>query len=428
MPVYLDHAATTPLRAEAAAAYVEALALVGNPASIHSHGQAAKRVLEDARSALAAALGVDPIQVTFTSGGTESINLALKGLFWRRNRDGSRPRILATRAEHHATIDALHWLAEHEGAVVEWIPVDGDGRIDLAALAAMIGSGGAAGASAGGAAGGGAGGSARDAVGGSWDGSARGSGGGRAGDSGGGFAGDSAAGAGGDVALVTTLLANNEVGTIQPVDEIIRIAGDIPVHVDAVGAWGQVPLPSGAAALSVSAHKLGGPVGVGALVLRRDVTVEPLIHGGSQQASRAGTQDVAGAVAFAAVAGLPHDDTTALRDALIAGVRAVVPDAVLRGHPTERLGSNAHFTFPGCDGDSLLYLLDAAGVSVSTGSACTAGVAEASHVLIAMGLPEPVARGALRFTLGHGSTAADVDALLSTLPSAVARARRAGLS
>lgn len=354
------------MRPEVAAAYVDALGVVGNPSSIHSHGQLAKRMLEQARADLASALGVDPIQVTLTSGGTESINLALKGLFWSR---APRNRILSTRAEHHATIDALDWLRTHEGAVIEWIPVDAVGRIDLGALESAMGD---------------------------------------------------------DVALVTTLLANNEVGTIQPVADVIRIAGEVPVHVDAVGAWGQVPLPSGAAAVSVSAHKLGGPVGVGALVLDRRASVTPLIHGGNQQPSRSGTQDVAGAVAFAMAAGLPHDDLAPLRDRLIAGIHDAVPDAVLRGDPVHRLPGNAHFTFPGCEGDSLLFLLDAAGVSVSTGSACQAGVPEASHVLLAMGLSEPAARGALRCTLGHGSTDADVDALLAALPAAVERARAAG--
>ncbi|MFZ2964661.1 MAG: aminotransferase class V-fold PLP-dependent enzyme, partial [Rhodoglobus sp.] len=264
----------------------------------------------------------------------------------------------------------LEWLERHEDAVIDWIPVDDVGRMDLAALEAAMGQ---------------------------------------------------------DVALVTTLLANNEVGTVQPVAEIVRIAGEVPVHCDAVGAWGQVPLPAGLAAISVSAHKLGGPVGIGALALARGTTVTPLIHGGNQQPSRSGTQDAAAAAAFAAATALPHADLAPLRDRLIAGVRAAVPEAVLRGDPVDRLPGNVHFTFPGCEGDSLLFLLDAAGISVSTGSACQAGVPEASHVLLAMGLDEPTARGALRFTLGHGSTAADVDALLAALPHAVERARSAGL-
>jgi cysteine desulfurase len=371
MPIYLDHAATTPMRSEVIAAYTAALGVVGNPSSIHSAGQGARGMLESARETVASALGVDPIQVTFTSGGTESINLALKGLFWGAGRVRTKNRILATRAEHHATIDALEWLERHEGAVIDWIPVDAHGRMDLVALEAAMGE---------------------------------------------------------DVALVTTLLANNEVGTVQPVAEIVRIAGEVPVHCDAVGAWGQVPLPPGLAAISVSAHKIGGPVGIGALALARGTTVTPLIHGGNQQAARSGTQDAAGAAAFAAALALPHPDLVPLRDRLIAGVLAGVPDAVLRGDPVERLPGNAHFTFPGCEGDSLLFLLDAAGLSVSTGSACQAGVPEASHVLLAMGLDEPTARGALRFTLGHGSTAADVEALMAALPGAVERARVAGFA
>ena len=385
MTVYLDHAATTPMRPEVLDEYTAALGVVGNPSSIHSHGQHAKRMLETARETVASALGVDPVEVTFTSGGTESINLAIKGIFWQRNpvvepvetsrrsstRSITRPRILATRAEHHATIDALEWLERHEGAIVDWIPVDEFGRMDLAALEAAVGD---------------------------------------------------------DVALVTTLLANNEVGTVQPVAEIVRIAGEVPVHCDAVGAWGQVPLPAGLAAISVSAHKIGGPVGVGALALARGTTVTPLIHGGNQQPARSGTQDAAGAAAFAAATALPHPDLAPLRERLVAGVQAAVPEAVLRGDPVGRLPGNAHFTFPGCEGDSLLFLLDAAGISVSTGSACQAGVPEPSHVLLAMGLDEPTARGALRFTLGHDSTESDVDAVLAALPAAVARARAAGFA
>lgn len=374
MAIYLDHAATTPMTADVLEAYTSALSVVGNPSSIHSQGQAVRRMLEDARHTIAASLGADPVEVTFTSGGTEAINLAIKGLYWAAP---DRNRIIATRAEHHATIDALEWLEQHEGAVIEWVPVDGFGRIDLAALEAALDD---------------------------------------------------------DVALVTTLWANNEVGTIQPVERITALAAahGVPVHVDAVSAYGSIPVDfaaSGAAALSVSAHKIGGPVGVGALVIGRAASVTPLIHGGNQQRGRSGTMDAAGAHAFAtAAAALPGPHLAPLRDRLIAGVRAGVPEAVLRGDPVDRLPGNAHFTFPGCEGDSLLFLLDAAGFSVSTGSACQAGVPEASHVLLAMGVDERDARGALRFTLGATTTAADVDALVAALPEAVARARAAGLA
>ena len=230
-------------------------------------------------------------------------------------------------------------------------------------------------------------------------------------------------------------MANNEIGTIQPVAEVAALAAahGVPVHVDAIAAYGHLPIDFhalGVAALSVSAHKIGGPVGLGALLIARSARVTPLVHGGSQQRGRSGTQDAAGAVAFGVAASLRSRVDPVLRDRLIAGVHAAVPTAVLRGDPDPagRLPGNAHFTFPGCEGDSLLFLLDSAGFSVSTGSACQAGVPEASHVLLALGLDEPTARGALRFTLGPDTTIAEVDALIAALPPAVAQARSAGLA
>ncbi|WP_144712351.1 cysteine desulfurase family protein [Curtobacterium pusillum] len=379
MSVYLDHAATTPILPEALAAFTAALGTVGNPSSIHSAGQQAKMLLEDGRAAVAASLDAEPVEVVFTSGGTESINLAVKGLFWARQQDRPRPRIVVPAGEHHATVDTVDWLERHEGAVVDVVPLDPRGRVDLAGLEARL----------------------ADAS---------------------------------DVALVTFLWANNEVGTIQPVTRIVELAhaAGVPVHSDAVAAYGQVPVSfreSGLDALSVSAHKIGGPVGIGALVLGRRATVEPLIHGGGQQRQvRSGTQDAPAAAAFGVAARSTHADVRELRDRLVAGVRAAVPSAVLMGDPVDRLPGNAHFTFPGCEGDSLLFLLDAAGVAVSTGSACQAGVPEASHVLLAMGLSEQDARGALRITLGHTTTEADVDAFLAALPDAVARAGAAGMA
>ncbi|WP_295121063.1 cysteine desulfurase family protein [uncultured Leifsonia sp.] len=389
MPVYLDHAATTPLRPEALAAFTDALGLVGNPSSIHSQGQQARRMLEEAREAVASTLGCDPIEVVFTSGGTEAINLAVKGMYWARNDGSGRPRILVPGGEHHATIDAVEWLERAEGAHVEWLPLDAEGRIRADAVEAALG-------------------------------------------------------APEDVALLTLLQVNNEVGTIEPAAQLAALArsAGVPVHVDAVAAYGHLPVDFaalGADALSVSAHKIGGPVGIGALVLGRSSSVVPLIHGGGQQRQvRSGTQDVAAAVAFAAAALAAEaervDETqrlTALRDRLIRGVRQTVPEAVLSGPEPDsgdRVASNAHFVFPGAQGDSLLFLLDLAGVSVSTGSACQAGIPEPSHVLLAMGRSEQEARGALRFTLGRTSTDADVDALLAALPGAYAQASRAGLA
>jgi cysteine desulfurase len=387
--VYLDHAATTPMLPAAIAAYAQALSVVGNPASIHSQGQNAKRMLEEAREKVAASVGSDPIEVVFTGGGTEAVNLGIKGLYWAR---APRPRILVPGGEHHATLDTVEWLGDHDNAIVEWLPVDELGRVDLDALRTSIEV-------------------------------------------------DPAS-----VALVTLLAANNEVGTIQPVKEVAAIAArhGIPVHVDAVSAYGHVPIDfallrkAGVSALSVSAHKIGGPVGIGALVLSRTANVVPLIHGGGQQRQvRSGTQDVAAAVAFAvaatdAVQNLPDENERlrSLRDQLVAGVSRLVPGAVLNGDssPDGRLPGNAHFSFPGCEGDSLLFLLDAAGVCVSTGSACQAGIPEPSHVLAAMGRSAGESRGALRITLGRTSSSEDVGALLEALPGAYAQASRAGLA
>lgn len=396
MVVYLDHAATSPMRPEVLAVYTAALPLVGNPSSIHGAGQAARAMLEEGREAIAASLGADPVEVVLTGGGTEAVNLGIKGLFWARNggRAGgaaavSRPRVIVPRAEHHATIDSVEWLRDHEGAELVWIEVDELGRIRLDSLQTALAEGGDA------------------------------------------------------VALVTALWANNEVGTLQPVREIVAAAArsGVPVHVDAIAAYGTVPVDfaaSGAAALSVSAHKIGGPVGVGALLVSRATTVEPLLHGGGQQRARSGTQDAAAAAAFGVAARLAAPTVepvatlrlAALRDRLVAGVLATVPGAVLRGDPDPagRLPGNAHFTFSGCEGDSLLFLLDVAGFAVSTGSACQAGVPEASHVLLAMGVGDDDARGALRFTLGPDTTESEIDALLAALPPAVAQARVAGLA
>lgn len=385
MPIYLDHAATTPMTPEVLAAYVDALSLVGNPASIHSQGQNAKRMLEEARERVALSVGADSVEVTFTGGGTEAVNLAVKGLYWARNATAVRPRVLVPEGEHHATMDAVAWLEAHEGARIEWLPIDELGRIRLDALEAALAD---------------------------------------------------------DVALVTALWANNEVGTIQPVEQIAALAAaaGVPVHLDAISAYGYVPLDFhavGVDALSISAHKIGGPVGAGALVIARSATITPLLHGGNQQRARSGTQDAAGAVAFgvaaeAATANLDERSRAlaAVRDRLVGGIQESVPSAIHRGDPTSdgRLPGNAHFTFPGCEGDSLLFLLDVAGFSVSTGSACQAGVPEASHVLTAMGVSEPDARGALRFTIGHETTVDEVDALVAALPAAVLRASRAGLS
>ena len=389
MPAYLDHAATTPIAAEALAALTRELARTGNPSSLHGAGRRARRAVEDAREVIASAAGAHPSEVIFTSGGTEADNLAVKGLYWSRHgQNADRRRILCSAVEHHAVLDTVEWLERHEGAEVSWLPVDSEGVLDLEAFEAEL---------------------LRDPH---------------------------------SVALVTVMWANNEVGTIQPVQRIVELAhsAGVPVHSDAVQAFGSIPVDfkaSGLDAMSISGHKIGGPVGVGALILGRAVKLTPVQHGGGQERDvRSGTLDTASIAAFAAAADTAAKNLAseaariaALRDRLIDGVLDAVPAAVLRGAPGPgRLPGNAHFTFPGCEGDSLLFLLDLAGVESSTGSACTAGVPRPSHVLLAMGLDEETARGAQRFTLGHPSTDADVDALLAALPEAYARARQAGMA
>ncbi|WP_069885212.1 cysteine desulfurase family protein [Streptomyces luteocolor] len=387
---YLDHAATTPMLPEAIAAMTAQIAVTGNASSLHAAGRRARRTVEEARENLAESLGARPSETVFTSGGTEADNLAVKGLYWaRRDADPARTRVLASPVEHHAVLDAVDWLGEHEGATVEYLPVDAYGRVHPDAL--------------------------REAMERNPD----------------------------DVALATVMWANNEIGTIQPVRELADVAQEfgVPLHADAVQAYGQVPVDfgaSGLAAMTVSGHKIGGPYGIGALLLGREYSPVPVLHGGGQERHvRSGTLDVPAIAAFA-VAGehaAAHRErfaaeVGALRDELVAAVRAAVPEAILGGDPAPegRLPANAHFTFPGCEGDSLLLLLDAQGIECSTGSACTAGVAQPSHVLLATGTGPDLARGTLRFSLGHTSTKADVDAVAAAIGPAVERARSAGLS
>ncbi len=378
-------------------AMVDQLGRTGNASSLHDAGRAARRVVEESREAIAARLGARPSEVVLTAGGTEADNLALKGVLWaRRAQDPRRRRVLVSAVEHHAVLDPAHWLAEQAGAEVVVLPVDDRGLVDVDALRAEL------------------------------------------------------AAHPDEVALVSVMWANNEIGTVQPVRAVVAAAHahGVPVHADAVQAVGQLAVDFGASgldAVTVSGHKLGGPVGVGALLARRELGLVPVLHGGGQERGvRSGTLDVAAIRAFAvaveeAVADQPAEARrlAALRDTLVAGVVGAVPDAVLRGADPAaatpdggpaRLPANAHVTFPGCEGDSLLYLLDSAGIQCSTGSACRAGVPQPSHVVLACGVAPDDARGALRFSLGRTSTADDVDALVTALPDVVARARAAGLA
>lgn len=385
---YFDHAATTAVSPAALAAFTAAAERVGNASSLHSYGREARRIVEDAREAVAHSLSAHPSEVIFTSGGTEADNLALKGIFWaRRAADPARTRVLISAVEHPAIADTAAWLGEHQGADVVALRVASDGVLDLAALA------------------------------------------------------DELAENGERVAVISVMWANHEVGAIQPIADVVALAAShgIPVHSDAVQAVGQVPVnfdASGLAALSVSGHKLGAPVGVGALLARRDLALQGVLHGGGQERGvRSGTLNVPGVAAFAAAITEATSDLGAraahlreLRDEVIAVVREAAPDAVLQGpNPSvNRLPANANFTFPGCDADSLLFLLDEAGIAASAGAACQAGVSRPSPVLLAMGADEQTARSSVRFTVGTTTTPDDIALLRNALPEVLRKARAAG--
>jgi cysteine desulfurase len=373
--IYLDHAATTPMVPEAVVAMTEELTRVGNASALHGSGRAARRVVEDARELIAARVGARPGEVIFTSGGTESDNLAVKGAYWGR-RDPDRRRVVTSVVEHHAVLDSVAWLAAAEGAEMDLVPVDGQGRVDLAAAERLVDR---------------------------------------------------------RTAVVSVMAANNEVGTRQPVRQIALLAAAVGAvsHSDAVQAVGHVPVDFAASGLDLmtfTAHKLGGPYGVGALVARRETALTSVQHGGGQERDvRSGTLDVAAVEVAVADVVVEETRLRELRAELIAAVTAAVPDVTLHGATAaeDALPGITNLGFAGCSADSVLMLLDAAGIDCSAGSACSAGVSQASHVLTAMGVAEADARSSLRFSLGRSSTRADVHALVAALPEAVARARAA---
>jgi cysteine desulfurase len=380
--IYLDHAATTPMVPEAVEAMTRELTRVGNASSLHASGRSARRVVEEAREAIAAQVGARPAEVIFTSGGTESDNLAIKGTFWSGAGVG-RHRVVTSALEHHAVLDSVAWLGHSAFAEISYVSVDAAGRINLAALTGAVDE---------------------------------------------------------RTALVSVMWANNEVGTLQPVRQIAAIAGEYGAisHSDAVQAVGHIEVDfeaSGLDLLSFTAHKLGGPYGIGALLARRELRLTPILHGGGQEREiRSGTFDVAALAAFAAALevatrnrGREEQRLRKLRTALVRSVLDAVRWAVPHGPPAERdrLPGIANIGFPGCSADAILMLLDSAGIDCSTGAACSAGVSQPSHVLIAMGCSEVEARSALRFSLGHSSTLADVRALAAALPEAVQRAKAA---
>ena len=370
MSVYLDHAATTPMFDVAIEAMNASLRKLGNPSSLHTEGRATRKDVEDAREKIAQAVGCLPSEVIFTGSGTEANNAAIKGLYWH----SGKPVIVVSSIEHHAVLDPALWLAEHEGAEVIQLPVNSDGVVDLEFLKTLI------------------------------------------------------AERGSEIALISVMHSNNETGVLQPLAEIVKLARDIPVHTDAVQSFTKVPLSYkdlGLFAMTISAHKVGGPLGIGALILRRAVEIPPLLHGGGQERDiRSGTLNAPAIVAFAAAVEAHLYDAakiSQLRDSFEAGVIAARPDAVINGKNSPRLPGISNITFPGTQSDSLLLLMDSEKVSCSTGAACTAGVHRPSHVLMAMGLSDVVAQSSLRFSLGSSSTQDDVDYTLSVLPRVIER-------
>ena len=370
MSVYLDHAATTPMFDVAIAAMNTSLRKLGNPSSLHTEGRSTRKDVEDAREKIAQAIDCQPSEIIFTGSGTEANNAAIKGLFWHSD----KKVILISSIEHHAVLDPAHWLVEHEGAQLIEIPVTSDGVIDLEYVKKIV------------------------------------------------------ADRGSEIALISVMHSNNETGVIQPIADLVKIAGDIPVHCDAVQSFTKVPLSFkqlGLFSMTISGHKVGGPLGIGALILRRAVEIPALLHGGGQERDiRSGTLNAPSIVALAAAVEAKlynAAEVASLRDAFEAGVLATRPDAVINGKSADRLPGISNITFPGTQSDSLLLLMDSQKVSCSTGAACTAGVHRPSHVLMAMGLTDVVSQSSLRFSFGSTNSQADVDYALSVLPDVIER-------
>ena len=374
MSVYLDHAATTPMADAAIAAMTSSLSKIGNPSSLHTQGRATRKDIEDAREVIAKSVGSLPSEIIFTGSGTEADNAAIKGLFWK----SGKKLIVISAVEHHAVLDPARWLVEHEGAELVEIPVTADGVVDLDFLKKLITD------------------------------------------------------RGNEMALISVMHSNNETGVIQPVADVVKLAGDIPVHTDAVQSFTKVPLSYkdlGVTSMALSAHKVGGPLGIGVLVLRRAYEIPALLHGGGQEREiRSGTLNAPSIVAFAAAVDKSTYDAAqvaALRDRFEAGVIAAVPDAYINGVNSPRLPGISNITFPGTQSDSLLLLMDSEKVSCSTGAACSAGVHRPSHVLLAMGHTEITAQSSLRFSAGATTTQSDIDFALSVLPTVINRGRAA---
>jgi len=383
--VYFDNAATSPINEVALQALLEQARATGNPSSLHSYGREARRNVEEARERIAALVECEPSEVIFTGSGTEANNLAIKGIYWHRLSENKKRKVIITSTfEHHAILDPIRWLAESEGAEIIEVPVDSSGYLKLDYLETALENRGT------------------------------------------------------EVSLISVMHSNNEVGTIQPITEIVRLAKkyDIPVHSDAIQSFGKIPLSYaelGLSALTISAHKLGGPIGVGALILKKGFDITPLLHGGGQERDiRSGTINAPAIVAFSLAAQAAHRNreknsiyVSALRESLLDTIKNDIPDAVLNGGPGERLPGILNVRFPNTESDSLLLLFDSEGIACSTGSACTAGVQQASHVLMAMGLSEAEARSSLRFSLSPENSKGDIDYFHTCLKRVIERARAA---
>jgi len=383
MSSYFDHAATTPMSKAAIDALNNQISQLGNASSLHTQGRSVRKAVEEARESIARIAGASPSEIVFTGSGTEANNLAIKGFYWKRlGEDSARNVIVISAFEHHAILDPVEWLEEHEGAHVIQLPVTRDGIVDLEALKDIVDHNRA------------------------------------------------------KIAVIAIMHSNNEIGTIQPIKEVVEIAGDIPVHTDAVQSFGKVDFnfdQLGVTSATISAHKVGGPLGVAALILRRGIDVTPILHGGGQERDiRSGTLNAPAIVSFAAAAEdadlhriQRYSELRAMRRYLIDSIRAVLPDIWVNGDVEPSLPGIANLTFPGTESDGLLLLLDAEGIASSTGSACSAGVPRPSHVLLAMGLSERDARSSLRFSIGVSNTRSEIDHVASVIESVVDRARAA---
>jgi cysteine desulfurase len=379
--IYFDHAATTPISDSALTALTNQAKKLGNASSLHSAGRSVRKDLEAAREEIAKAIDCAPSEVIFTATGTEANNLAIKGLYWKAIKEGKNLIITST-FEHHAVMDPILWLAEHEGAKVIEIDVDKSGMVNLDKLKQVVIDN-------------------KDKI-----------------------------------SFISIMHSNNEVGTLQDIVQIVKVAGDIPVHSDCVQSFGKVELSFkelGLTAATISAHKIGGPLGVAALILKRGLDIEPILHGGGQERDiRSGTFNAPSILAFAAAAtesAAQFKDRSVvvrkLKQALIEVVNKNVPDAWVNGDQTNSLPGIVSITFPRSDSEGLLLLLDSEGIACSTGSACSAGVQRPSHVLLAMGLSEDETTSTLRFSLSHSNTIAEIEKLGSVIASVVERSRAA---